>query len=324
MTSHLSGRHLVGDIGATNARFALADADGKLSHFASFLCSNHCNLDAAIAAYLTDVRAPAPRRAVLAVATTPDGDQVRFTNNPWSFSIVHLAQRTGIGDLHVINDFHANALALPYLQNEDVLQIGGGNPVTYAPMAVLGPGSGLGVSACVWSGERYIALPGEGGHVTMAAGDSREAAVLDILRERFGHVSAERLLSGPGITNIYASLCVIDGLGEAQLTPAAICESALANSDARAAEAIAMFCAMLGTVAGDVALTIGCRGGIYIAGGIVPRLGSHFAASPFRQRFESKGRFSDYLAAIPTYVITRHDAALIGAAALMRAPRTVL
>lgn len=310
--------HLVGDIGATNARFALAEADGTLTHFVGYLCSDFGNLDAAIAAYLKNVGASQPDRAVIAVATTPDDDQVRFTNNPWSFSITDLAQRTGIGDVQVINDFHANALALPHLQNEDVLQIGGGDPVAHAPMAVLGPGSGLGVSACVWSGERFIALPGEGGHVTMPATDSREAAVLDILRARFGHVSAERLLSGPGITNIYAALCTIDGLDALQKSPADICQAALANTDARAAEAIAMFCAMLGTVAGDIALTLGCRGGIFIAGGIVPRLGATFAASPFRQRFEAKGRFSGYLAAIPTYVITRPDAALIGAAALAR------
>ena len=256
---------------------------------------------------------------MIAVATTPDGDQVQFTNNPWSFSVAHTAQRTGIADLRIINDFHSAALALPFLQGADLMQIGGGKPVMQSTKAVLGPGSGLGVSACVWTGDHYVAVPGEGGHVTMAAGDSQEAAVLDILRKQFLHVSAERLLSGPGITNIYAALSTLDGLQQApQLSPANICEAALTNSDPRASRAIAMFCAMLGSVAGDLALTLGCRGGVYIAGGIVPRFGSHFAASPFRQRFEAKGRFSGYLAAIPTYVIVRPDAALIGAAALLR------
>lgn len=311
--------HLVGDIGATNARFACVDADGNLSHFASTPCTDYQNLDAAIAAFLTRANAPPPQRAVIAVATTPNAGQVHFTNNPWSFSIEDMAQRTGIADLRIINDFHANALALPFLEGTDLMQIGAGLPVKHSAMAVLGPGSGLGVSASVWTGNRYVAVPGEGGHVTMAAADSQEAAVLEILRARFSHVSAERLLSGPGLSNIHAALCSLDGLQQVpQLSPATICDAALANTDERAARAVAMFCAMLGTVAGDVALTLGSRGGVFIAGGIVPRLGVQFALSPFRQRFQTKGRFSSYLADIPTYVIVRHDAALIGAAALLR------
>jgi glucokinase len=167
------------------------------------------------------------------------------------------------------------------------------------------------------SGESYMPVAGEGGHVTMAAADEEESAVLALLRQRYDHVSAERLLSGPGLVNIYNALCEIAGTRSAGLTAAQISDPRTGAEDACAARAVAMFCAMLGTVAANLALTLGARGGIYIAGGIVPKLGESFAQSAFRARFERKGRFSGYLAAIPTLVVVRHDAALIGAAALL-------
>jgi len=309
--------HLVGDIGATNARFALIDADGSLVHFASFLCEDYPGIAEAIETYLAQASVARPKRAALAVATTPDGDSVSFTNNPWAFSISALARHLAFDDIHVVNDFHANALALPRLVDGDVMQVGGGARVSRMPMGVIGPGSGLGVAACVWSGERYVPLPGEGGHVTMPPSDEAENAVLAILRRRFDHVSAERVLSGPGLVHLYEALCEIEGRRSPGLTAPQITDAATGARDACAAKAVAMFCAMLGTVAGNLALTLGARGGIYIAGGIVPRLGARFAQSGFRARFEDKGRFRDYLAEVPTFVIVRPDAALLGAAALL-------
>lgn len=308
---------LVGDIGATNARFALVNGDGTLSHSADLVCRDHPTIAEAIETYLAASEGVAPARAVLAVATTPRGDRVSFTNNPWSFSVSELSRRLGIDQLRIINDFHANALALPHLGADDVHKVGGGNVVEGAPMGVLGPGSGLGVSAAIRAGDRYEAIAGEGGHVTMAAADARESAVLDLIRARFGHVSAERVLSGPGLVNLYCALCEIDGKEAADLSAAQITQAGARGECSYAGAAVEMFCAMLGTVAGNLALTLGARGGIYIAGGIVPKLGEAFARSKFRERFEDKGRFRAYLATIPTLVITRPHAALIGAAQLL-------
>ncbi len=311
----MSAWGLVGDIGATNSRLALVEPDGSLSQIRVFACDEYAGLAEMIEAYFSSkARAEIPPRAVLAVASPISGDEVSFTNLPWTFSIEALRRRIGFTRLSVINDFVANALALPHLGADDRMQIGGGVAVAGAPMAVIGPGSGLGVSALVFNNGRSVPIEGEGGHVTMAAADAREAAVLDLMRRRFDHVSAERVLSGPGLVNLYAALCELSGEAIAELSPAQITDRSIAAVHPRAREAAAMFCAMLGTVAGNLALTLGARGGIYIAGGIVPRLGAAFAQSDFRARFEAKGRFRDYLAAIPTYVITRPLPALLGAA----------
>lgn len=309
---------LVGDIGATNARFALVNGDGTLSRPADLLCADHSTLADAIEAYLTAAEQLRPMRAVLAVATTPHEDRVAFTNNPWSFSKLELARAIGVGDLRIVNDFHANAMALPMLAADDVQKIGSGDIVADAPSGVLGPGSGLGVSSAVPVDGGLHAIAGEGGHVTMAPGNALESAVLDHLRAQLGHVSAERVLSGPGLVNLYRALCEIDGKAPAELSAEQITEAGAAGSCGYAGAAVAMFCAMLGTVAGNLALTLGARGGIYIAGGIVPKLGDAFVQSEFRARFEDKGRFRDYLASIPTFVITRRHAALLGAARLLQ------
>lgn len=310
---------LVGDIGATNARFALVEPNGTITHAGTYLCEDHASLADALAAYLHNHAGAKPAHAVLAVATSPQADQVCFTNNPWTFSVAELKAQLGLQRLAVINDFHANALAVPHLEGNDLRLVGGGTPDTRMPMGVIGPGSGLGVSAVAASKSGYVAIPGEGGHVTMPAGNDEEAAVIALLRHRFDHVSAERVLSGPGLVNLYNALCELGGQPSAGFTAAQITDPKTMAEDTCAARAVAMFCAMLGTVAGNLALTLGARGGIYIAGGIVPKLGDAFAQSPFRGRFEDKGRFSTYLAAIPVYVIVRPHAALLGAAKLLDA-----
>lgn len=217
----------------------------------------------------------------------------------------------------MINDFTANALAVPHLPADGCLSVGGGTPVAGMPIGVLGPGTGLGVGGVVPSAGGWIPLAGEGGHVSLPAGDDRESAVLDHLRRRFDHVSAERVLSGQGLVNLYQTLGEIAGVRTAVLAPAQITAPEVAAADPLARAALAMFCAMLGTVAGDLALTLGARGGIDIAGGIVPRLGSRFAATAFRQRFEAKGRFKPYVAAIPTYIVTDAVPAFRGLIALL-------
>jgi glucokinase len=308
---------LLGDIGATNARFALVDAAGKIERVRVLAADEYPGLAAAIAAYLAEDGIATPEAAALAVASPVTGDEVTLTNHPWSFSISGLKRQLRMKRLVVINDFTANALAVPRLRPEDRQAVGGGSPVEAAPVGVLGPGTGLGVSGLVPTPAGYVPLASEGGHATLAPADARESAVLDRLRRRFDHVSAERALSGQGLVTLYTTLAEIAGLPAAPFTPAQIADRAIGESEPLVREALAMFCAMLGTVAGDLALTLGARGGVYIAGGIVPRLGARFAESAFRQRFEAKGRMRPYVAAIPTYVVTHPIPAFIGLTALL-------
>jgi glucokinase len=309
---------LIGDIGATNARFALVGPEGAATTARVYALDDYPSLPEAIGAYLEE-ESPLrkPDQAVLAVASPITGDQVTFTNHPWTFSIEAVRERFGLRRLRVINDFAANAVAIPHLAEADRLQIGPGAPVPGAPIGLIGPGTGLGVSALIPTASGWTPIEGEGGHVTIAPADAQESAVLELLRKRFDHVSAERVLSGAGLVNLYNALCELAGAPAASFTPPQVTDPRTWEEDPRTRDATAMFCAMLGTVAGNLALTLGARGGIYIAGGIVPKLSPVFAKSEFRARFEAKGRLRWYVAAIPTYIILRPLPALLGAAALL-------
>lgn len=308
---------LIGDIGATNARFALVQPNGTTTRSRTYKTNDYPSLTDAIDAYFSDESPPArPTQAVLAVAAPITNDDVAFTNHPWTFSIDAVRQQLKLRRLQVINDFAANAVAVPHMEESERMQIGPGSPVGGAPIGLIGPGTGLGMSALV-PADGGTPIQSEGGHVTMAAADARESAVLDLMRRRYDHVSAERVLSGAGLVNLYNALCELAEAPAAPFAPAQITNPQTWTEDPRTREATAMFCAMLGTVAGNLALTISGRGGIYLAGRIVPRLGAVFAESAFRARFEAKGRFRSYLAAIPTYVITRPLPALLGAAKLL-------
>lgn len=311
---------LVADVGATNARFGIVDGLGRIRHIRVLACEDYPSIQAAIAVYLGDALPTTPDRlqaAAFAIAGPVTDDQVALTNHPWSFSIKDLRRHLAIDRLVVVNDFAAVAIAIPNLQRNARYQIGGGRALPTAPIGVLGPGSGLGVGGIVPRQGEWLPISGEGGHVTMAPATAREAAVLDQMRTRFDHVSAERVLSGPGLINLYNTLAEIDGVPASFYTAAQITELGIGGHEPHCQEAVGMFSAMLGTVAGNLALTLGARGGIYIAGGIVPRFGAAFAASAFRSRFEDKGRMRPYLTGIPTYVITEPIPAFIGLAALL-------
>jgi glucokinase len=309
---------LIGDVGATNARFALVEADGTTTAARVYALNDYPSIIEAIAAYLAEEAPSArPGQGVLAVASPITGDQITLTNHPWTFSIETVRKHFGLRRFRVINDFAANALAIPLLADGDRLQIGAGAPVADSPIAVIGPGTGLGVSALMPMPGGWAPIEGEGGHVTMAPADAEEGAVLERMRGRYDHVSAERLLSGPGLVNLYNVLCELAAVPAAPFTAPQITDPRVWDEDARTRDATAMFCRMLGTVAGNLALTLGARGGVYIAGGIIPRLGAAFAQSGFRARFEAKGRFRSYLAAIPTYLILRPLPALLGAKTLL-------
>jgi glucokinase len=315
---HASTTWLVGDIGGTNARFGLVSPDGTLLHSRVLGDADYPGIAEAIGAYLSDRGGlPRPRRGAIAIASPVVDDEVRMTNHPWVFSISGLRERLGFHRLAVINDFTAQALALPHLKEGDKAAIGGGAAQPGFPIGVLGPGSGLGVSGLIPAGKKWMPLAGEGGHATMAPYTDREGAALRALRHHLDHVSAERVLSGPGLVNLYNALAELDGVPARQYTAAQITDEATGNDDALCRETTEMFCAMLGTVAGNLALTLGAKGGVYIGGGIVPRLGERFATSQFRERFMAKGRFRDYLAAIPTYVVTHPLPAFLGCAAAL-------
>lgn len=308
---------LVADIGGTNARFALVGADRQPFAEQIFAGADFPDLATAIAAYLDTRGEPRPRRAAIAVATPVTGDRIQFTNSPWSFSVETTRQKLGLERLLILNDFTALALALPLLGPNERRQVGGGTAVAEAPIGLIGPGTGLGVSGLVWSGHHWIPLQTEGGHVTFSPANEREWAIYRILRRQLDHVSPERLLSGPGLVNLYLALAELEGWPAKALAPADITERALAGSCRHCVDVLELFCGALGTAAGNLAITLGARGGVYIGGGIVIRLGDFFDRSEFRARFEAKGRFSDYLAAIPTWVITANNPALRGAAAAL-------
>jgi glucokinase len=293
------------DIGATTTRCALLDDKGQELALEVFENADFTGLAGVLRLYLEHRRASdRPTRAALAVAAPILGDEVQMVNIGWRFSQSELRQTLELKRLHVVNDFAAVAWGLPQLTVADVVGIGGGESVPRTTLATLGPGSGLGVAALVPASDGWAVMTGEGGHVAMAATTNEEEDVIASLRERFdGHCSAERVLSGPGLVNLYVALAELAGRGRPTVNPQDVTGLAR-QGEPLARKTLGMFFAMLGTVAANLAVTTGARGGIYIAGGIVPRLIEQLRRSEFRARFEAKGRYRQYLAAIPTHVIT--------------------
>lgn len=310
---------LLADIGGTNARFAWqAAAGGEIGDIVVLPCAAYATLAEAMQRYLATLDRPAPPDCAIAIANPIVGDRVQMTNHHWSFSIAELRSQFGFARLRVLNDFTALALALPALRADQLRQVGGGEPARDAARALIGPGTGLGVSGLIPDGRGgWVALEGEGGHATLAGRTARERQVLRQLEDRHGHASAERAVCGQGLVDIHNALHAVDAAATPRSTPTAaeIVSAAIERDDPRSREAVDLFCAFLGTAAGNLALTLGARGGVYIGGGIVPRLGRVFDRSPFRARFEDKGRFAAYLAAIPVYLISAETSpALLGAA----------
>jgi glucokinase len=304
---------LMADVGATHTRCALLDDKGREVAPESFDNVDFTGLAGVLSVYLDHRRASdRPKRAALAVAAPVLADEIQMVNIGWRFTQSELRDQLALKRLHVVNDFAAVAWALPQLKPADLVQIGGGEAVPRSTMATLGPGSGLGVSALVPAHDSWAVMSGEGGHVAMPATTNEEQDVVALLRERFGgHCSAERILSGPGLVNLYVALAELAGRGQPTVQPADVTNLAR-QGEPLARKTLGMFFAMLATVAADLAVTTGARGGVYVAGGIVPRLVEPLKKSEFRVRFEAKGRYRDYLAAIPTYVITAQMPAFRG------------
>ncbi|MGA7803516.1 glucokinase [Bradyrhizobium sp.] len=305
-------RVLLADIGGTNARFALMDGGeiGPVEHLrvADFPASTD-----AITAFLGSHAAGGPPvTGVLGVAGPVQNNRCVFTNSPWVIDGAELEQAFGLRAVHVLNDFEALAWSLPALQPSDLFALGKQRPVAGAPMLVVGPGTGFGASCFIPRAIAPFAVVTEGGHATLPAISEREEQVIHHLRKRFGHVSIERVLTGSGLENLYSALAALDGVTVPARDPAGITEAALDGSCAVSRAALDMFCAVLGSVAGNLALTFCAQGGVYIAGGIVPRFADRLAQSGFLTRFESKGRYDAYLRAIPIHIITRQDASFLG------------
>jgi glucokinase len=308
---------LVGDVGGTNARFALVrmvDDQPVIEHHESFPAKRHPTFLKGVAAFLDGCKVQ-PTGGVIAVAGPVTDGEIDLTNSPWRVSEAEL-QTLGLNPVRLINDFEAVAWGAPIVPSDQLASLGGpGEGDPHAAIAVLGPGTGFGVSALVRDSHgNEIAMPSEGGHASFAPGDAVEDEILRILRRRYGRVSIERLVCGPGLLNLHRALAEIDGRESHIDDPALITAEALENPDSPCGATLARFCAILGCVAGDIALTTGARGGVYIAGGIAPRILPFLKTSPFRERFERKGRYQTYMAAIPTKVILHKHAALLGAA----------
>ena len=309
---------LVGDVGGTNARLALCAMDsGEISQAKTYSGLDYPSLEEVIRVYLAEHNTSVDD-ACIAIACPIKGDWVAMTNHTWEFSITEMKANLGFKHLEIINDFTAVSMAIPVLSDADKLQFGGVAAHAGKPIAVYGAGTGLGVAHLVQAGDQWLSLPGEGGHVDFAPNSDEEDAVLHALRAELGHVSAERLLSGPGLVNLYRGLVLADERLPEALQPKDVTERALADSCTDCRRALSLFCVLMGRFGGNLALNLGTFGGVYIAGGIVPRFLEFFKGSGFRVAFEDKGRFQAYLKDIPVFLITHAHPGLLGAGAYLR------
>ncbi|GLO41397.1 MULTISPECIES: glucokinase [Pseudomonas] len=304
---------LVGDIGGTNARFALW-RDNQLHEVKVFATEDYTSPEQAIEAYLEGLGIPrgGVTAACLAVAGPVNGDEFRFTNNHWRLSRLAFCQRLQIEQLLLINDFTAMALGMTRLRDGEFREVCPGQADLARPALVIGPGTGLGVGSLLRVGERWCALPGEGGHVDLPVGNAREAAIHQQIHAQIGHVSAETVLSGGGLLRLYQAICELDADIPRHKTPAQITDAALAG-EPRALAVIEQFCRFLGRVAGNNVLTLGARGGVYIVGGVIPRFAELFLRSGFAASFSDKGCMSGYFAGVPVWLVTAEFSGLLGA-----------
>ena len=306
-------RRLLADIGGTNARFALSEGGGLPQAERKLAVADYSGVVEAAQAYLAG---RAVEEAVFAVATPVRGDAVAFTNNPWRFSILEAKRQLGLERLTVINDFVAQAASISLLDAEDLSVLKPGAPQEGQPRVVLGPGTGLGVAFVLHEGGATHILPSEGGHASFAPEDELEAEILRRMRPLHGgHVSAERLLSGPGLLQIAQILGEIRGTPTPAASPADVTRLAAPGGCPACAEAAHVFSAMLGATAGNLALTLLAEGGVFIAGGLCRNMGPLLDREALLRAFHAKGRFAGFLEGVPVVQLLRPHTGLLGAAA---------
>jgi glucokinase len=315
----VSATALVADIGGTNARFAMVDLDDlTVPRFETYSCANFRSLAEAAAAFVKDTGAK-PTAAAFGIAGPVSGNRGVITNLSWTMTTDELAAATGAKSALLVNDFEALALSVQLMASADLHQLGGGDAVARATKGVVGPGTGLGVGGLVWSASRWLPIPGEGGHTSFAAASADEVELLATVSKKFEHFSNERVVSGPGLVNVYVCFSARRGIVLKERVGAnEVTRRALANEDPVAVESLDFFVKVLGRIAGDTALMMGARGGVYLGGGIPPKILDFLAKPAFRQSFESKGRLSAFMQPIPVYVMLARDAGLRGTAVALK------
>jgi len=309
---------LIADVGGTNIRLALVDlSNGDITAIKKYLCADYPAITDVIKLYLNQVNHRVDS-ACIAIACPTDEDLIQMTNHAWSFSKSAVKQELGFNDFVVINDYTAISLSIPALKDDQKIKIGGGDAEAGKPIAVYGPGTGLGVAHLIRHCHEWISLPGEGGHVSFAPQNLLETHVLKHLQKKYGHVSVERILSGPGLVNLYQAIAIYQGITPEPYEASDITSKALDKQCSICQESLAQFCRIMGSFGGNLALTMSTYGGVYIAGGIIPRFIEYFSKSEFRTQFEAKGRFNHLIQRIPVYVITEEQPGLIGASVNLR------
>ena len=306
----------VADVGGTNIRLA-QETNGNLSEIKKYLCNDFATIADAIKHYFSEFPGVNFSAGCIAIACPVPGDHVKMTNHYWEFSIEELTQALELEWLGVINDFTSVAHSIPALGEGQKVQIGGGQGVEKANIAVFGPGTGLGVDHLTWTEQGWKALDGEGGHVDFAPQDENDFVIWHFLNKILDHVSAEEVISGRGIVHIYQALASAAGIEPQYTDPADITTHALSGECEICEQTLQQFCRIMGSFAGNLALNLGTAGGVYIGGGIASRFVNFIKQSDFRARFEGKGRFQHYVAPIPTFIITEPDHGLLGAAAYL-------
>ena len=308
---------LVCDVGGTNARFALVpEGTTQVEQELTLQCADYSNIDEACRVYLDRVSVSEVSRACLAFACPVDREEINMTNNHWCITRAGLTDVLGVNSLKIVNDFTAMALGMLHVPEDERVRINSGE-FTSKPRLVIGPGTGLGVSALVPAGDGWIPLSTEGGHISFAPVSERDVEIWRILREKFGRVSVERLLCGIGLVNIYSALCEIEGVQQELFSPKEVTDAALLGEDTVAVQTLNDFCRILGAVAGDSVLNIGALGGVYLCGGILPRMSDFLIESEFMAGFQDKGRFTSYVESVPVSLCVAENPGLLGAAAAL-------
>jgi glucokinase len=318
----MTAPHLLADIGGTNARFALETAPGKIEFILVFKCADYPSLSDALRAYLAHpeaikLGANQAKKMGIAIATPIHGDSVQMMNHHWRFSIQAMKEEFAFDMFLVVNDFKALAMSLPFLNDTQKVQVGGGQAEPNSVIGLIGAGTGLGVSGLIPVNGKWLALDSEGGHTSFAPTNELEIDLLKYALQQHHHVSSERFMSGAGMLLTYHAIAERKQILVDEIEVPEIMRRGLAKECPICNETLSTFCELLGSMAGNLAITLGTTGGMYIGGGIVPRLGQFFSDSNFRHRFEHKGRLTKYLSQIPTYVITEPYPAFIGIAALL-------
>lgn len=318
MTLKSAAINIVADIGGTNLRIGMLDETGSVKNLHLYQCAEFSSLQMVLEDYFVQHQVDSSKvNACLAIACPVDNDLISMTNLPWEFRQSELKASLQLNSLYMINDYTAIAMSINSLDDTQKVKIGGGEAVPHKPIAICGPGTGLGVANLFEYQGQWISVGGEGGHVDFAPTNETEFAILSFLKNKYPRVSAEQILSGLGIEQIYQALCDLNDVKAENYRAKDISAKGISGECAMCVQAMQQFCKTLGSFAGNLALTTGAFGGVYIAGGIVPRFLEFFAQSEFRARFEAKGRFEEFNQGIPTYVITEPQPGILGASAFL-------